>query len=236
MRRYGPQFLFALSLLAISITSSAAEMYETFDSSAYQPQYSDDDSQQYSQSYDDVQYAFQDDGRQYQRKKTHRAHHKKDVQAANVYDDGIPTRMPEQIKPYGEKVIVVDPNVHEWGAYSPDGKLLNSGAATAGSDWCSDIGSSCRTKIGSFRIYSLGDSDCYSKKFPVPNGGAPMPYCMFFNGGQAIHGSDEVVSSNASHGCVRVHVDDAAWLRFNFVDGPNKANNFRGTLVVVRPY
>lgn len=141
-----------------------------------------------------------------------------------------------QITPPGEKLIIVDPNVHEWGAYSKDGKLLRSGIATAGSNWCRDIGRRCRTKAGSFRIFSLGSSRCVSRKFPVGRGGAPMPYCMYFNGGQALHGSYEVVRGNISHGCVRLHVEDARWLRFNFVEGPNAGNNYRGTRVIVRPY
>jgi lipoprotein-anchoring transpeptidase ErfK/SrfK len=59
---------------------------------------------------------------------------------------------------------------------------------------------------------------------------------MFFNGGQGLHGSYEVVRANVSHGCVRLHVDDARWLRYNFVDGPNMSNGYRGTKVIIRPY
>lgn len=148
------------------------------------------------------------------------------------YDSGLP----EQIQPLGEKLIIVDPNVHEWGAYSSDGELVRSGIATSGSNWCRDLHRRCHTKSGSFRIYSLGSSGCISHRFPLPRGGAPMPYCMYFNGGQALHGSYEVVDGNISHGCVRLHVDDARWLRFDFVEGPNASNNYRGTRVVVRPY
>lgn len=144
--------------------------------------------------------------------------------------------MPALIEPPGEKLIVVNPNVHAWGAYLPDGRLVRSGMATAGSNWCRDLHRACRTKAGSFRIYSLGSSGCKSRKFPLPRGGAPMPYCMFFNGGQALHGSYEVVAANASHGCVRLHVDDAEWLRFEFVDGPNEYNNYQGTRVIIKAY
>ncbi len=137
------------------------------------------------------------------------------------------SRLPSHIST-GEKTIVVDPSVHAWGAYSADGKLIRSGVATSGKSWCGDIGRPCRTKSGTFRIYSLGDQDCYSKKFPVGEGGAPMPYCMYFNGGQALHGSYEVVDGNRSHGCVRLHVQDAEWIRFNFATV--------GTKVIVRSY
>jgi hypothetical protein len=143
---------------------------------------------------------------------------------------------PATIDPPGEKVIIVNPNVHAWGAYMPDGQLIRTGMATAGNDWCRDIHRSCRTKSGSFRIYSLGDRGCRSHKFPVGRGGAPMPYCMFFNGGQALHGSYEVVRANVSHGCVRLKVNDAEWLRFEFVEGPSSSNGYQGTRVIVKPY
>lgn len=144
--------------------------------------------------------------------------------------------MPEQISPPGEKIIIVNPRIHMWGAYDANGDLLRSGMATAGNRWCPDIHRPCRTKVGTFRIYTLGSRSCKSTKFPVGRGGAPMPYCMFFNGGQGIHGSYEVVNGNISHGCVRIHVDDAEWLRFDFVDGPNQNNNYRGTKIVILPY
>lgn len=143
---------------------------------------------------------------------------------------------PAEIDPPGEKVIIVNPNVHAWGAYLPDGKLVHTGIATAGSRWCPDLHRPCRTKAGTFRIYSLGDDDCKSHKFPLPRGGAPMPYCMFFNGGQALHGSYEVVRANVSHGCVRLKVRDAEWLRYDFVDGPRESNGYQGTKVIIKSY
>lgn len=132
------------------------------------------------------------------------------------------------IAPLGEKVIIVNPKTHSWGAYTSDGKLVRSGTATSGAYRCPEDDSSCKTAVGRFRIYRMGDSDCYSTQYPVPDGGAPMPYCMFFNGGQAIHGSNAVYRQNASHGCVRVQPWDAEWLRYNFVD--------QGTLVIIKPY
>ncbi len=127
-----------------------------------------------------------------------------------------------------EKVIVVNPRTHAWYAYGSDGKLVRTGLASAGSSWCSDLGRPCRTKSGTFRIYSLGDEDCISKKFPLGEGGAPMPYCMYFNGGQALHGSHELAYANISHGCVRITVSSAKWLRFHFAE--------IGTKVIIKPY
>lgn len=140
--------------------------------------------------------------------------------------------LPQHIKATFEKMIIVDPREHAWGAYSPRGKLIRWGIATAGADSCSDSDMTCRTKIGKFRIYSLGSEACSSNKFD----NAPMPYCMFFNGGQAIHGSNDVEFENVSHGCVRVHIDDAKWLRYHFVEGPNLTNHFRGTSILIRTY
>ncbi len=136
----------------------------------------------------------------------------------------------------GEKLIIVDPTIHVWGAYTSDGQLVRSGVATAGSYWCRDLHRPCRTKAGEFRIYSLGGPGCISHRFPLPRGGAPMPFCMYFNGSQALHGSYEVVHGNISHGCVRLHVNDARWLRYHFVEGPNDHNNYRGTRVIIKAY
>ncbi|VVC77127.1 hypothetical protein AQUSIP_24540 [Aquicella siphonis] len=144
--------------------------------------------------------------------------------------------LPSQIAPLGEKVIIIDPNIHAFGAYNANGVLVRSGMVTAGGYWCKDIKRRCLTKAGSFRIYSLGGPGCKSHKYPLPHGGAPMPYCMFFNGSQGLHGSYQVVYGNISHGCVRLHVADAKWLRYHFVQGPSASNGYRGTRVIVRPY
>lgn len=136
-------------------------------------------------------------------------------------------RMPSHIST-SEKVVVVNPNVHAWGAYDSSGNLVRAGIATAGANWCPDIGRKCHTKSGSFRVQSLGNASCKSSIYPLPRGGAPMPYCMFFNGNQGLHGSYNVVDGNASHGCVRLRVSDAEWLRFNFINV--------GTKVIVKSY
>ncbi|MBA3661205.1 MAG: L,D-transpeptidase [Gammaproteobacteria bacterium] len=138
-------------------------------------------------------------------------------------------RLPSHIAT-GEKTIVIDPSVHAWGAYDTSGSLIRSGLATAGNSWCPDIKRSCRTRVGTFRIQSLGSASCKSTIYPLPRGGAPMPYCMFFNGNQGLHGSapGNVVEGNVSHGCVRMSVSDAEWIRFNFAR--------IGTKVIVRPY
>lgn len=45
-----------------------------------------------------------------------------------------------------------------------------------------------------------------------------MPYCVFFNRGIALHGSPEVPGYHASHGCVRLFVQDAEWLNESFIE------------------
>jgi hypothetical protein len=137
-------------------------------------------------------------------------------------------RLPSSISMQGERVIIVDPKIHKWGAYSSTGMLLREGLASAGSKWCSDLGRPCRTKAGVFRINSLGNQDCVSSRYPIDVGGAPMPYCMYFNGNQALHGSNELAEANISHGCVRISIQDAEWLRYDFVRV--------GTKVIIKSY
>jgi len=139
------------------------------------------------------------------------------------------SRMPSHIST-SEKTVVVDPRVHSWGAYDSSGNLVKGGMASAGSNWCPDLHRACHTATGSFRVNSLGSPQCKSSLFPMPRGGAPMPHCMFFHKNQAIHGSHdaEVVDGNVSHGCVRLHVGEAEWLRYDFVNV--------GTKVIVRSY
>ena len=137
------------------------------------------------------------------------------------------SRLPQRVS-YNEKVIIINPRKHVWGAYSADGNLIRAGLATSGASWCPDVKRACRTKAGSFRIQSLGHSGCKSTRYPLGKGGAPMPYCMFFNKNQGLHGSYQLAEANLSHGCVRISVEDARWVRFNFAN--------IGTKVIVMSY
>lgn len=134
----------------------------------------------------------------------------------------------------GHKTIVVSPRIHAWAAYDEEGVLMRWGRASLGKDYCPDLGKSCHTPAGTFMVYEKRGSDCISSKFPMPYGGAPMAYCMFFNAGYALHASDSVPpGQNASHGCVRLLYDDARWLNKIFVDMPYKGP---GTKVIIKPY
>lgn len=132
-----------------------------------------------------------------------------------------------RVEPTGKKTIIVDPTLLAYGAYDQYGNLMKWGPVAVGKNWCPDTQSSCRTKVGVFNIYQKRGEGCISSKFPIPEGGAPMPYCMFFSGGYAIHGG-ETPGHQASHGCVRVFYEDALWLSQEFAE--------IGTTVIIKPY
>ena len=136
--------------------------------------------------------------------------------------------LPSRFQTNGERTFVFSPKEREWGAYDADGYQVAGGQANGGADMCNDIGRPCRTPVGAFRISRRGDSSCVSSKYPLGEGGAPMPYCMFFKGGNAIHGSPYISNRNGSHGCIRVRTKAAAWLSRYFMRN--------GTKVVVLPY
>lgn len=129
--------------------------------------------------------------------------------------------LPHQINAPGEKIIMVsiNSNVLAWGAYDAQGALQKWGPISSARGYCPDTGHGCHTPVGTFAVYNSEGAGCKSSKFPIGHGGAPMPYCMFFHGGFALHGSYEVPGYNASHGCVRMFVPDAQWLNQEFVVG-----------------
>lgn len=134
---------------------------------------------------------------------------------------------PRQISAPGENIVVVSLHEVAYAAYNSSGDLVRWGPASSAIGYCPDIGHGCHTPTGHFAIYQKEGFGCKSTRFPVGRGGAPMPYCMFFHGGFALHGSYEVPGYNASHGCVRLLVDDARWLNEEFTD--------IGTPVIIRP-
>lgn len=138
------------------------------------------------------------------------------------------SNLPSRIRAPGEPVFVFSPRSRAWAAYDSSGRRVSYGKANGGADYCSDVGRACRTPSGHFRVQRKGSADCRSGKFPLPNGGAPMPYCMFFRGGYAIHGSPSISNVNGSHGCIRVSNSAAAWLHRYFIR--------HGTKVIVLSY
>jgi lipoprotein-anchoring transpeptidase ErfK/SrfK len=63
------------------------------------------------------------------------------------------------------------------------------------------------TPTGAWRAY-LASRHHRSRKYD----NAPMPYAIFFNGGYAVHATFDLkrLGRPASHGCIRLHPDNAA--------------------------
>lgn len=141
---------------------------------------------------------------------------------------------PHHIKD-NERQIVVNQDKLAWGAYNEDGDLVKWGPISSGRDKCSDSANSCRTLTGVYRVFSKENAYCSSDVFPIGKGGAKMPFCMYFHKGFALHGADDIPGYRASHGCIRMFVEDAKWLNLNFVETSNEANGHMGTKVVVLP-
>jgi L,D-transpeptidase ErfK/SrfK len=135
---------------------------------------------------------------------------------------------PTRIAPLDRTVIMVDLENQAFGAYDTSGTLVRWGPASGGQDYCPDIGRPCHSPTGIFYVQYKEGPDCFSSKYPLPDGGAPMPYCMFFHGGYAMHGC-VLPGYNASHGCVRMFTEDAEWLNKNFIEFGKKS-----TEVIVR--
>ncbi|NRG17023.1 L,D-transpeptidase [Rhizobiales bacterium] len=77
-----------------------------------------------------------------------------------------------------------------------------------------------RTPVGSFRPGRM-HRRYFSRKYD----GAPMPWSVFFYHGYAIHGTDQIrhLGRPVSHGCVRLHPDNARRL-FTLIKQNGKKN------------
>ncbi len=131
-------------------------------------------------------------------------------------------------KATGRRVFIFSPRMRAWAAYDANGRLVRTGRASGGANYCRDVRRACRTPRGVFYVRSKGSPGCRSSRYPKGRGGAPMPYCMFYSKYYAIHGSPNVPRYNASHGCIRVLPSAARWLSRNFIR--------IGTQVIVLPY
>jgi hypothetical protein len=90
-------------------------------------------------------------------------------------------------------------------------------------DWLvSTGGQGYDTPSGNYHVFRM-EKEHFSKEWDD----APMPYSMFFTGiGHAVHGSYHIKSLGraASHGCVRLHPDNAAVL-FDLIQKAGFKNN-----------
>jgi hypothetical protein len=156
----------------------------------------------------------------------------RNIERLTIYDVA---PFPRYIDSKGEKTIYVSQKHLAWGAYDEDGELLWWGPISSGANSCRGVNGKCHTPAGAFRIIRKQDIDCVSTAFPRRSdgnhGGAQMPYCMHFFRGYALHGSDTVPGYRASHGCVRMFIEDARWLNEEFIDLPG--GGYKGTRVVV---
>jgi hypothetical protein len=156
------------------------------------------------------------------------------INRLSIYDV---SPFPRNIETKGEKTIYVSQKKLAWAAYDQIGELLWWGPISSGIENCPGVIGGCTTPTGSFRIIRKRDNDCVSTVFPRRgngnDGGALMPYCMHFYMGYALHGSSEIPGYRASHGCIRIFIEDARWLNEEFVDLPG--DGMKGTRIVINP-
>lgn len=123
---------------------------------------------------------------------------------------------PAQIPANGKRLVIVDLGKQAFGAFNENGELVHWGPVSGGRDYCSDVGRPCRTATGTFTIFRKQGPSCKSSRFPIETaGGAPMPYCMHYYRGFALHGST-LPGFHASHGCIRLFTEDAKWMNHKF--------------------
>ena len=146
------------------------------------------------------------------------SHRKRQVYKKRYHQEQRPHNFPSSRAATGRRVFIFDPRNTTWAAYDDNGSLVRTGNASGGRHYCPDVGRRCLTPTGTFSVYSKGGAGCKSTKYPKPNGGAIMSHCMYFHGGYAIHGSNDVPNYNASHGCIRVQPAAAYWLNREFLN------------------
>ncbi len=126
--------------------------------------------------------------------------------------------LPAHLDTGGQRLVYVDLNHFAFAAYDEQGNRVLWGPASGGKPWCDDTKTSCLTATGTFHVYRIKGADCTSGTYPLEtDGGAQMPYCMYFYKGFAMHGSTLSGFVNRSRGCVRLFDEDAKWLNENFV-------------------
>ncbi len=135
--------------------------------------------------------------------------------------------LPAHMQTQGQRLLYVDLDKFAFAAYNEQGERVLWGPASGGRAWCDDTKASCLTATGVYHIFRIKGADCRSGTYPLENdGGAAMPYCMYYYKGFAIHASTLSGFVNRSHGCIRLFDDDAKWLEQQFVQ--------LGTKVIVK--
>lgn len=135
-----------------------------------------------------------------------------------------------------QKYLLVDLNNLIWKAIDENGVIIKTGKAVGGSYKCSDAPRSCKTKFG---IYSVLKKYGYVRRsdlYPITCKdkkvcGSKMYWQSKIDwSGISIHGvSDKMLPDyNASHGCIRVSIQNAYWLNKYFLEV--------GTKVIILDY
>ncbi len=126
--------------------------------------------------------------------------------------------LPQHKDTEGKRLLYIDLDVFAFAAYDENGNLIKWGPASGGKPWCEDTKAGCASAIGKFHVYRMRGESCRSGTYPIEdNGGAPMPYCMYYHKGFAIHTSTLSGFINRSRGCIRLFDADAKWLNQSFV-------------------
>jgi lipoprotein-anchoring transpeptidase ErfK/SrfK len=118
------------------------------------------------------------------------------------------TLAPKRVKSVeGPIAITIDISTQEMTVASNDGRTIYTFDVSTGRKGYG-------TPTGSYKPIRMHKM-WYSSKYE----NAPMPYSIFFHGGYAIHGTTDIahLGQVASHGCVRLHPDNAELL-FNLVN------------------
>lgn len=128
---------------------------------------------------------------------------------------------PKYRRGFAEKCIVLSLKNQAFAAYDLTGELILWGPISSGASQCLGLAQGCLTPKGSFRINHKEGAGCVSKTYPLrlngQKGGGEMSYCMYFNKGYALHGSEDLPGYAASHGCIRLFSEDARFLNEHFV-------------------
>jgi hypothetical protein len=135
---------------------------------------------------------------------------------------------PQKTELHKEAFIIFDPERLALGLYDEKGLLVRWMPAIGGRDRCLDTWKKCHTVTGKFKIEFIGDENSRSHLYPIgcpkKEPCAPMPHFVGFHQCYprermcfyGFHSSNRMEGKHASHGCVRLFLDDAKWLNQNF--------------------
>jgi hypothetical protein len=144
----------------------------------------------------------------------------------------MPLTVSEQTKP----LLVVNKQRQAWAAYDKHGNLIRWGPVSTGRSICGASNQSCKTPSGHYHALYKKGKNCYSGSYPKlisgEQGGAPMPYCIYFYKGYTIHGSNDLPGYPSSHGCVNLFMDDARWLNEQFIK--TAQDGYPGTGILIQ--